>query len=93
LFLGLSNTSWNAIPLPLDLGPFGAPGCFLRVSGNLVGVIATSSTGTGSLAFAIPSDGSLLGGTFWNQFLVNDGPANPLHFTTSNSGRGSIGDL
>ncbi len=32
LILGLSATSWNGIPLPLDLTPYGGKGCFLNVS-------------------------------------------------------------
>jgi hypothetical protein len=32
LLIGDSNTSFNSIPLPLDLAGIGRPGCFLRVS-------------------------------------------------------------
>ena len=36
LFLGLSKRNWSAIPLPLNLTPFGAPGCVLLCSGDLL---------------------------------------------------------
>ena len=86
--LGLSATSFNGIPLPLDLGIAGAPSCMLRTDLTLTqGVLALGSgAGGGSVtvAWPIPNDPSLRGATLYFQDLVIDTPANTLGLTTSN---------
>ncbi len=81
----------NATPLPTDLTGAGAPGCFLYVRPDfLLGLAATN--GKASVKLPIPNSASLLCVRFYNQFLVVDAKANKLKLTTSNYGRGLIGN-
>ncbi len=81
----------NATPLPADLTGAGAPGCFLYVRPDfLLGLAATN--GKASVKLPIPNSPSLLCARFYNQFLVVDPKANKLKLTTSNYGRGLIGN-
>ncbi len=81
----------NATPLPADLTGAGAPGCFLYVRPDfLLGLAATN--GKASVKLPIPNSASLLCVRFYNQFLVVDAKANKLKLTTSNYGRGLIGN-
>jgi PKD repeat protein len=84
MVIGLSNTlSGGAIPLPLDLGFVGAPGCPLRVSldatDTVVGVAPTASW-----SFAIPANPVLMGFLIYNQAAVLD-TVNAFGFVTSNA--------
>jgi hypothetical protein len=78
LFLGLSNTTWNGVPLPYDLSFLGLPaGCALHTS---IDAFAVRTTGTSGLdagfAFVdIPVDLSALGTRIWAQWAVF-GPGN-----------------
>jgi hypothetical protein len=52
LIVGLSNTSWNGTPLPLDLDPiFGTNDCELLVSADLL--LGAGSDGTGAMLVAL----------------------------------------
>ena len=51
LALGFSDTTWLGQPLPLDLGKFGAPTCFLYSSVTLLHVVMTDATGSASLKY------------------------------------------
>lgn len=90
LLLGASNTTWLGIPLPASLP--GAPGCFLRVSGDVLVGVPTGATGTASFTLALPNNGGLVGAAVFSQFLVLDPPINNLDLVTSNSLRIVIGD-
>src|SRR5262249_3312787 len=71
LLFGASNTLWTTIPLPLDLGLIGMPGCALQVSLDFVVPIAI----TGNIApwaVQIPANEGLVNGTFYLQGLVFD---------------------
>jgi hypothetical protein len=92
LFLGLSDQRWLGQPLPLDLGPAGAPGCFIWCSGELIHSVATNAAGAASFNYSVPNDRSLLGGVFFNDYVVHDPPANALQFVTTRGGRGRFGD-
>jgi hypothetical protein len=91
LFTGFSRTHWQSIPLPLDLGPVGAPQCNLLAPGTILLAGATGVQGTAALGLAVPMDGALVGGRFYQQFAVLDSSANALGFAFSNGGEGSIG--
>lgn len=91
LFIGASSTNWGAVPLPANMTPFGAPNCFLRVSGDVIVSTPTGATGTGTLNVSIPNNGGLVDGVVHAQYLVLDPPINTLDFVFSNSLRIVIG--
>jgi len=88
---GASRTTWGPIGLPLDLSPFGAAGCSLLASMDLMLAIATDAQGNGSLVVPVPNDQRLLGVVFHNQWLVVDTPANALGLSFSNGGTATLG--
>jgi len=90
LIFGASSSKWGPISLPLKLNAFGATGCSLFVSFDF-GITMPTSSGTGSMSFAIPSNSSLVGTSFYNQLLVLDPKANTAGITTSNAGQATIG--
>jgi hypothetical protein len=76
LLFGVSNTEWGGIPLPVDLGIIGMPGCGLQVSIDFVVPVAI----TGNVApwtVQIPANEDLVNGTFYLQGLVFDSPFFP----------------
>lgn len=69
IYIGLSNTSWQGLPLPFDISFTGSPGCFVNVSPDLVFL----SGAPGSYPIAIPNDASLAGSTsFFQPVLLGD---------------------
>ena len=92
LLFGFSNSTWNGVPLPLDLSFLGMKGCNLLVSWDLqVAFYAGPSGGTWDLPLPIPKDPTLEGVTFYNQAWVLDPKANAFGVGTSNGGKGVIG--
>jgi hypothetical protein len=77
--IGLNNTSSPAGSLPMDLGPFGMPGYFLRVSNDalLFGVAAPSGTSTYQGAFSMGIPG-YLGLDLFQQIFYLDAGLNTL---------------
>lgn len=92
LIFGVSTTSWNGIPLPLDLTAFGAKGCRLYVSFDATFPTATDSRGQATLALPIPSDNGFLNAPFNLQFLLLDPGANSMGLTLTNGGAGKLGE-
>lgn len=88
--LGTSNSAWNGSPLPLDLAPFGMPGCRQYVSADALGLLAATN-GRAQWSLAIPAQGALLGLRFHQQALVLDPSANLAGLATSNAGSGVLG--
>ena len=84
--------TWGGIPLPLDLTPFGAPGCGLYCSMEIVVGLAASATGSAQWPnVAIPNDPSLAGSDFYDHSLWVDAPANALGIVTGYGGKWHIG--
>jgi len=83
LFLGQSSDRWGNIPLPLDLGPMGAPTCFVYVDYlvNLTGNADGQGTWTTSLTIpsSVPS-----GYPVYGQAYVPATGMNPLGIASSN---------
>ena len=82
LVLGSSQQSWNGVPLPLSLTPFGAaPGCVMLCEPEAVALGTASASGTAAFALSVPNQPGLLGAQFFTQ-LYSFGPA---AFTTSSA--------
>jgi len=92
LIFGASTTSWNTIPLPLDLSPLGAKGCRLYVSFDAAFPTLVDAKGQSTMALPIPGDNALLNSGLNLQFLVLDNGANSLGLTLTNAGTGKIGE-
>jgi hypothetical protein len=77
LLIGGSDQLFGgAVPLPLDLLPFGFTGCRLWQSADLALPLATAPNGSVLVSFPIPFDPSMDGGALFFQWLVLDPPAN-----------------
>jgi hypothetical protein len=76
LVLGTSNTIWNGMDLPLDLSPYGIPGCELAVAADAIVPTTTyavrAGEGVGALTLSIPNDVALQGTTHYGQWLVSE---------------------
>ena len=82
--LGVSNTAWLTIPLPLPLAAFGAAGgCSLGVSVDVVFLTGTSGSGAASVPLPVPAGFPPCAGTVYWQW-VNISAAAPLTLATSN---------
>ncbi|MCC6672369.1 MAG: S8/S53 family peptidase [Planctomycetes bacterium] len=92
LGVGVSNTQWGGIRLPLDLSAFGAPGCLVHTSFEL---LLQGRTGTGSMeatfTVGLPAMPSLVGETIYHQAIVLNGFANPLGVALSPALRVTVG--
>jgi hypothetical protein len=87
LAIGASDTLYGPTPLPLNLGPLGAPQCNLLV--GIDNLFSTSNVlGAAAWTFPIPN---IPGGIFFSQAVVFDPPANTFGVTLSNGGRGVVG--
>jgi hypothetical protein len=83
LALGLSQTVFGGQPLPLDLGPVGAPGCeVLAAPDVLAGPLLGASP---HWDIAVPVAPSLIGFSMFVQGAVLDGAANPLGLVVSDA--------
>ena len=83
MFLGTSKSLWNSIPLPFDLGSFGAGGCQVLTDPALGLPLTTNAQGRVSGQLQIPPDVGLLGLRFHVQFWIVDPPANQLGLITT----------
>ena len=88
---GSSATTWNGVPLPLNLAMFGAPACDLLTSADILVLLNTNSQGRATFQYNVPLNLSLLGSHLFNQFAVWDPTANAFGFAFSNGGHGVIG--
>jgi len=79
LFAGASTTTWNGLPLPLDLGSIGAPGCRVHSSWEVV-VFAGAP---GAVPVPIPLDPSLGGAALSWQWALTGEPGFVLTTTAS----------
>lgn len=91
LAIGDSATSWLGLGLPLDLGPYGAPGCNLLCSA-LVTVAVQTTGGMAGLPLTLPTNPALVGAPIFNQWWVANPTASSLGLVFSNGGRGVIGN-
>ncbi len=78
---------------PLDMTPFGAPGCTLLVYPELAIGAQGSTSGSANFSFTIPNDPALLHAIVYGQGLIFDLFANNLGFVTSNGASVTLGML
>jgi hypothetical protein len=86
------GSSWNGVPLPLDLAPFGAPGCRWSVSLELVVPLIGITAGYRWPTFPIPNDPSLASAMLLEQGVLLDPGANALGVVTTWSSKWILGD-
>jgi hypothetical protein len=88
--MGFSAASSGPFALPLDLGPFGLPGCMLLADPAATALVV----GTGGLAqwsLFLPENPSFMGAVFYNQGFALDPGINAAGITASRGGRGCVG--
>ena len=88
--VGFSRTASAFGALPFDLTPFGAPGCFGRVSPD-ANVLLVGSAGTATLNLPIPNSSVLQCQAFYTQGLAIDPPANTLGATAGDAAGAVVG--
>lgn len=92
LYVGVSNTTWGAFPLPLSLAIAGIPGCFLYTSIDVSLGTTTNSVGGASLTFPTPVSASLINASLYTQFSYIDiGAPYPTPIPHSNGLRSRFG--
>jgi hypothetical protein len=92
LIWGFNNVSWLGFPIPVDLGPFGAPTCLNYTSTEFLDWILLDPAGSVLRTVQVPSDLGLLGVPFFNQAAVLRPPGhNALNLHVSNAGAGVLG--
>lgn len=84
---GSSATAFRGVPLPIDLGLVGAPGCAILIDHVLVQAAATVGGGSGGgsalFSWPVPNDPSLRGFRVYFQAYVADPAGNALGLTTT----------
>ena len=90
--LGFSTTSWNGIPLPLNLAIIGAPGCLIYTDAMISLATATGAAGMAQVTVDIPAEAALVGIDAHTQFLVPDAGANPFGLTVSSAVTTHVGE-
>ncbi len=88
--IGWSNLQAGAFPLPLDLTPYGMPGCHARVATDLI-VPVTGANQTATLTMPVPTNYVLLGVRLYQQGFALDPAANAAGLTAGNAVRVRIG--
>lgn len=87
---GLSDAAHGPFALPLDLGPFGMPGCSLLAAPAATALVV----GSGGLAhwdLPVPGDPAFMGLFLYNQGFALDPAANAAGLTATRGGRGCVG--
>ncbi|MBK8980666.1 MAG: formylglycine-generating enzyme family protein [Planctomycetes bacterium] len=85
--------------LPMDLAFLGAPSCYVNVNsdpatGAVVELLPSGAQGLAALTLGIPIDPTVMGFTFYNQYVSLDAPSGrSLLITTTNAGRGLVGPV
>ena len=78
LFVGVSSSVWNGLPLPLDLTSYGLPGCLLEISLDAILSVPTSGAGPGmgtaAVPLPIPNTPGLGGSIHCQWYVVDPGP-------------------
>lgn len=92
VWLGGSDSFWSGLPLPFDMGPFGAMGCPIVVSWDIGVFVSSGTDGSLELGLPIPDNVGLAGAVLFAQASIVDLTANRLGLVTSNGARMTLGD-
>lgn len=90
--MGQSNTSWLGVPLPLDLGVIGMPGCDLLVD-PLEIIPLVNVSGTARWDVEIPYVANIVGADLYLQACVLDSSANAFGMVWSNGVKLELGAM
>ncbi len=82
--MGFSKTTWGGIPLPLDLGVLGMPGCTAWAAPEGLAVLPRVGT-TATFTLPLPNGTGLIGQDFYLQTLVLDIGWNPFGGVVTNA--------
>jgi hypothetical protein len=85
LVQGVSATTWFGNALPFELTPLGAPGCYLRVSADIIRDVSVSGIGTFTTTLPIAANTALLGRQIHLQVFANDPTRNAWGKVNSNA--------
>ena len=84
LVTGLSASAFGALPLPFELTPLGAPHCWALTSLDATS-LATTTTGTLTFPFVIPTTTGTIGTRLFQQAVVSAPLTNSFGFVVSNA--------
>lgn len=88
LMVGADLDTWYGQPLPMDLGPGGAPGMHLMVGpDHFFGPTPPTGNHYAECAFSVPDDPALVGRTVRVQWAMLDAQANTLGLVLSPAAR------
>ncbi|MEZ5989001.1 MAG: hypothetical protein R3F30_07735 [Planctomycetota bacterium] len=90
LHFGVSDKTWLTVPLPADLGPFGAKGCPILCSGEIAFALVLTPGLNLKVPQVVPNDKALLGVTYYNQFLTLN-VTSTIELASSNGGKAVVG--
>jgi hypothetical protein len=90
LFIGVSNTTYNGLKLPYDLGNIGAPGNFLYTGLDLILPFTlqrnpSTPAYSANLNFPLPNDNKLIGLKAYAQTYYGDSKANAAGLVSSDA--------
>lgn len=91
MMTGWSNVNSAFGSLPLSMAPFGAPGCFGRVSPDAT-LFLPGSGGNALFSLSFPNNMSLVGAQLHQQALVLDSAANALGAVVGQAATAQIGN-
>lgn len=91
LIFGLSNTVWNGINLPVDLGIIGAAGCPASIDHLIVLPGLAGASGNRQVSYVYPNVAAFVGRLLFSQYFIVDPGANALGLVTTNNFRTTLG--
>jgi hypothetical protein len=84
-WLGVSETSWAPVgTLPFDAAPFGAPGCMVFASADVLFPVPVDANGRAAVNHAVPLNTALAGWEIYAQ-TVSSSTANALGLAASDA--------
>lgn len=89
--VGLTDQTWNGVPLPIDLSSVGLPGCSLLIDPALT-TFATQNAANASWTIAIPNNAAVVGQALFAQAFPLVLGANPANAVATNAIEGIVGN-